>query len=210
MKLTWDIIKNYMYKRYGQQSGTMIIHAGALGWILSSLAQITAVIFNDKIPKEQKKFLIPQEIADGIVNVFSYYLITKTIKDIGGKLVKTGKWSNKAIRDFVKDKAKMGDIKTDLEEQFKGNETFHNVVYNPFKNGVDMITTTIGSVLSCNFITPYLRNIVGAKEQQKALAQDKARNAAISPYTPVLPSQNRVSMDAYRAKITQSSGAMKV
>lgn len=204
MKLSWNIIKNYMYKQYGQHSGTMIIHAGALGWVLSSLAQITAVIMNDEIPDDQKKFLIPQEIADAAVNVLSYYLITKTFKDIGGKLVKTGKWSNKAIRDFVKDKANMGNIATNLEKQFEGNEVFYKK-YSPFKNGVDMITTTIGSVLSCNFITPYLRNIFGARQQKKSIELDKAKNPTMYPVSPKLPAQNRFTIDDYKSKVNLSS-----
>ena len=209
----WNSIKNSMYKQYGQNSGKMIIHAGAAAWFLSSLAQITAVVFNDKIPSEQKKFLIPQEIADAAVNVVSFYLITSAIKNLGSKLVKTGKWSNKGIRDFVGQKVKMGDMKTDLSEKFKGNEEFYKV-YSPFNNGIDMITTTIGSVISCNIITPYARNYFGARQQKLSIAQDKMKNnntSAMIPTSPILPAQNRFGIDDYRAKVmSASTGLIKV
>ena len=68
--------KTTLYKNYGENPGNMLVHTGVLGWILSSLAQVSAVVFNDQIPKEQKSFLIPQEIADAAVNIISFYVIT--------------------------------------------------------------------------------------------------------------------------------------
>ena len=67
--------KNMMYKNYGENPGTMLVHTGVLGWILSAMAQVSAVVFNDKISKEQKSFLIPQEIADAAINIISFYVI---------------------------------------------------------------------------------------------------------------------------------------
>lgn len=57
----FDEFKTVIYKNYGENPGKMLVHTGVLGWILSSLAQIAAVVFNDKISKEQKVFLIPQD-----------------------------------------------------------------------------------------------------------------------------------------------------
>ena len=105
--------KDTVLKKYGEQPGTMLVHTGVLGWILSSLAQVAAVAFNDKIPAEQKVFLIPQEIADAATNIISFYAVTQSLKSLGSKLVKTGKLKNVKISKFLDsvdglDKSKIG------------------------------------------------------------------------------------------------------
>ena len=171
----WGGLKNYIYKKYGQESGKMLVHAGVITWITSSLSQVVAIVINDKIPPEQKKFLIPQEIADGAINVLTFYIITNSMKNIAGKLTSTGKWSTKAIRDFVKKNApeiKMGDLSTNLGKTFKENKEFHDS-YDQFKGGVDMISATVGSVVSCNAITPVIRNYIGAKQQKQSIERER-------------------------------------
>ena len=34
----WNGFKNYIYKNYGENPGSMLVHTGVLGWILSSMA----------------------------------------------------------------------------------------------------------------------------------------------------------------------------
>lgn len=168
----WGGIKNYIYKHYGQESGKMLVHAGLITWVTSSLAQIVAVAMNDKIPPEQKKFIIPQEIADGVLNVAAFYLVTNTAKNVAVRLVSSGKWSTKGIRDFVQKHApetKMGDLSTNLSVKFKENEEFHNC-YDKFKGGMEMIAAVSGSVIASNVVTPVIRNAWGAKKQKESLA----------------------------------------
>lgn len=178
-RLSWDGIKNYIYKHYGQESGKMIVHAGVITWIASSLSQVFAIVINDKIPSDQKKFLIPQEIADGALNVITFYLVTNTMKNISGKLVSTGKWSTKAIRNFIaknplaKD-IKMGDMSTNLVKNFKEDKEFHDC-YDKFKGGMDMMAATIGSVVSCNVFTPVIRNSWGASQQKNSIAREQRK-----------------------------------
>lgn len=216
----WTHLKNDMYQCYGKDSGKMLVHAGVVGWITSALAQIAAVVFNDKIPSDQKKFLVPQEIADAAFNIASFYIITNSAKDIGKMLVSTGKWSNQAIRNFVKENAKkinindikMGDTSTNLEKTFKDrgeiSEEFYKI-YSPFKNGVDMITTAVGSVISCNIVTPILRNKFASKHQKDAIAREKTNLAPID--RPALPAQNRIGMEKYVANnIYPSSASLKI
>lgn len=172
----WNGLKNYLYKHYGQESGKLIVHTGLITWTMATLAQVGAIVFNDKIPKEQKKFLIPQEIADGALNIVAFYTITNTLKTLGTRLVSTGKWSNASIRNFIKNNSpkdiKMGEITTNLAKTYKGNEDFYKA-YSPFKNGVDMIATTVGSVVSCNAATPFIRNYYGAWQQKRSLERER-------------------------------------
>lgn len=212
----WQTLKNKILTEYSKDAGKMIVHAGALSWFLSSLAQVSVIVFNDKIPPEQKKFLIPQEIADAAVNVASFYLVTKAFKDIGQKLVSTGKWSNKAIKNFVQGKnIKLGDYSINLEETFKKSEDFHKI-YQPFKNGVAMITTTIGSIISSNIITPIARNKFGANRQKAYLADEKDKRDTMIPAPIVLPAQNRLGMDDYKKQVNlnapqvNTNGVMKI
>ena len=177
LKTLWDGTKNYIYKHYGQESGKMIVHAGVITWITSSASQVFAIALNKKVPEDQKKFLIPQEIADGALNVLAFYLMTNSMKNISSKLISSGKWSTKNIRTFVHKNApelesKMGDLSTNLGEKFKDNDEFHKC-YDQFKGGADMIAACVGSVVSCNAITPFLRNSIGARQQKQSIEREK-------------------------------------
>ena len=50
----------WVYNKFKKNTATTLVVTGTIGWALSSLAQIGAVIINPKIPKEQKSFLVPQ------------------------------------------------------------------------------------------------------------------------------------------------------
>ena len=160
-----------MLKNYGENPGTMLVHTGTLGWILSSLAQVGAVVFNDKITPEQKSFLIPQEIADAAINILSFYMITNSLKSFGAKLVSTGKLRTKRIRNFLEKNDLMhrvGKLDFNVAEQ----ENFAPLAdsYKSFKNGVDVVTSTVGSIISCNILTPILRNEYASRKQKQTIA----------------------------------------
>ncbi len=63
-----------------KDASKMLIWTGVAGWTLSSLAQVGAVLFNNKISNEKKSFLVPQEMADAAVNIGSFFLITQAAK----------------------------------------------------------------------------------------------------------------------------------
>ncbi len=162
--------KNYLYKNYGENPGTMLVHTGALGWVLSSLAQIFAVAVNDKITVEQKSFLIPQEIADAAINILSFYIVTSSVKNLSTKLVQTGKLTTKAIKTQLEHlgvaKEKIGSFDFNIGKLKEVPKD-----YKSFKNGVEVIASTLGSIASCNIITPILRNEYAAKRQKQIVAK---------------------------------------
>ena len=180
-------LKNTIASNYTNNTGKVLIHAGIIGWALSSLAQITAIVMNDKLPKEQKLFMIPQEFADACVNIASFYLVTSTFKSVASKLVNQGKWVPKKVADF-------------LQQRFAsqiGKETFDVVrdanlpdnllkSFNGWSCGVDFIAATVGSVISCNIITPVLRNLYASKRQQYEITKMKnlsnPENNLYNPY----------------------------
>lgn len=183
---------------YSKDVGKSLIHWGSVGWVFSSLAQIFAIAINKNIEKKEKKFLIPQEMADGAVNVGLYYTITQAIKSLGDSFVESGSFIKKdtadflnnlsvkkmPINDFVKN---WGSIST-IIEQVKSKKTFpgveesviKNIVSNidnvsdsfgRWKNGVGTVFTIAASVLACNVITPYCRNKIASNFQQHHIAK---------------------------------------
>lgn len=92
---------NGMFKNYSGDSGKMLIHMGALGWVFSSLAQIGVVATDKKISKKDKKFLVPQEICDGTTNVALYYTVSKLIKGSGDFLINQGQLLTDDIVKFL-------------------------------------------------------------------------------------------------------------
>lgn len=198
--------KTALYKNYGENPGKMLVHTGVLGWILSSLAQVSAVVFNDKISVEQKSFLIPQEIADAGVNILSFYLITSSFKGVASKLVSTGKLTTKPIKDILektKDFKNIGNISFNIEKDLKNFQDIKSE-YRSFKNGVDVIASVVGSVISCNIVTPIVRNQYAAKKQKQAIAKMKAME-------PKTVSPKGISIEDYqKLSAMKYSGSLKI
>lgn len=166
--------KTTMYKNYGENPGKMLVHTGVLGWVLSSLAQISAIVFNDKISPEQKSFLIPQEAADAAVNIISFYAITSSFKRVASKLVSTGKLISKPVKEYLNNlgiKQQIGKLNFNIEKDLQANFDDIKSEYRSFKNGVDIIASVTGSVISCNLLTPVVRNSYAAKKQKQAIAR---------------------------------------
>ena len=125
-------INNWIAEQYGDKPANMLIHTGIIGWALSSLAQTAAILTNEKIPTEQKMYLIPQELSDAGVNIASFYVMEN------------------------------GNLTPELADSFKS-----------FKTGMDVIATTVGSILSCNIITPIIRNEIATHNQRYSISKYK-------------------------------------
>ncbi len=169
--------KNYLYKNYGESPGKMLVHTGVLGWILSSAAQVFAVVINDKIPPKEKMFLIPQEFADAAVNILSFYIVTNSFTSVGNKLVKSGKLLTPKLKKYVDEKKikDLGKITTDISQGMTGDVRDD---FMKFKGGVSIIFSTLGSILSCNIITPLLRNQYAARKQKEIMAMKDGKSPA--------------------------------
>lgn len=175
--------KNLIAKHYGDAPGKMLVHTGVIGWLLSSAAQVCAIVINDKIPKEQKMYLIPQEIADALVNIVSFYAITQTFTSTALKLVNSGRWLPKSVKNFLEYKGlgdKLGKKGFDIVKSGALSPSAKKR-FDLFKNGVDVIATTIGSILSCNIVTPIIRNEIAAKRQKDSISKMGPNGANLSP-----------------------------
>lgn len=169
----FENFKVNFFKRYGTQPGKMLIHTGIIGWVMSSLAQISAIIINDKIPKEQKMFMIPQEFADALINIASFYAVTRSMTGVANKAVKCGKLLPKSIKDYIIKSnlgKNLGKYNLDIGKHLRLPRNIKDE-YLEFKNGIDVTATLIGSIVSCNIITPILRNIYASHRQKHNIAK---------------------------------------
>lgn len=189
----FENFKVNFFKRYGTQPGKMLIHTGIIGWVMSSLAQISAIIINDKIPKEQKMFMIPQEFADALINIASFYAVTRSMTGVANNAVKCGKLLPKSIKDYIIKSnlgKNLGKYNLDIGKHLRLPRNIKDE-YLEFKNGIDVTATLIGSIVSCNIITPILRNIYASHRQKHNIAKmntpkDPARpQSKYSKYSPL-------------------------
>jgi len=175
-------ILNHIYKVYAshKEADKMLIHTGAIGWALSSAAQIFGIVINDKIPKEQKMFLIPQEFADAFVNILAFYTVTQTLASFANKLITTGKIIPENVKKVLvkqgfADRIGKFDFNISKHAKLTGNPS---KTYTGFKIGAGVIAMTLGSVISCNIITPLLRNKYASHRQQQNIAKLNNPNPA--------------------------------
>lgn len=208
-----------VYKNFAGSPGKLLLYTGTIGWILSSLGQLFAIAINDKIPNDQKKFLIPQEMADAAVNIASFFALTLSVTKFGEHLVKSGKLSTPAIRKHLtklgldsKAGTKGFDI-TKLPEMQELNPKFNKEFqgdYYKFADGVSFVSSTIGSIISCNIITPILRNKFASARQKEAIKRDKMdKEPVLIPDSPVLPTHNKPDNDK-RVKLASVNVAPRI
>ena len=195
-------VTQYMFDHYSKDNGALLVHLGALGWVLGSAAQIGVVLGDKSIDKEQKRFLLPQEGADAVVNIGMYYSICELIKRGADKLVEKGALltddvakaisqiatannQNLDLKDwkkiFTKEELKknltkllsepesLDSIKNlSIDEKAKAKELAKAALESleGHKDNVGVIAAIAASVLACNIVTPYVRNIVASKIQK--------------------------------------------
>jgi len=208
-------ITNKSYEKLAPNLGDMLLVTGALGWVLSSIAQATVVVFNKKISDDQKKFLIPQELADAGVNILSFIVLTRSCQKFGERLVEKGKLATPKIREFLEKNQLTSKIGTSIKEIVNDKEelkpfSVEKEILNPknqiekglkkhyynFCDGVIFISSTIGSIISCNIITPILRNKFASARQKEAIQREKTHKEPIFlPDSPVLPAYNKPGND---------------
>lgn len=180
-------LKTKIWKNVVNNPGDTLMHTGAIGWAASSLAQITGMLFNDDIDSNKKKFLIPQEFADAVGNIALYYIVTVSIKDNVEKLFENGKIRFKDVMKQFRDDKEKDLIKCEIEDLFKSGKVIEKLgeaveskkIYAAHKNGASVLATLIASVISCNILTPYIRNFYGAYYYDKAKERSIALNTKL-------------------------------
>lgn len=165
-----------------ENPGSMLMHTGALGWAASSAAQITGMLFNDNIDTNKKKFLIPQEFADAAGNIALYYAVTLVLKRTVEDMFEFGRVRLAQVDRALEERAKC--LGCNVRDLFNENKSMSKIleslpdakaVFDKHKKGASLIATLIASVISCNILTPYFRNITASKLQK--LNKENTANA---------------------------------
>jgi len=186
----------WVYQTFKKDTSKMLIVTGTVGWALSSLAQIMAILVNPEISKEKKSFLIPQEFMDAVVNICAFFGITMFTKKTVSRLFSTGKFAPQAVRDYLnknKDlyKDKIGKMSFDLDTVLKSDNKFPKESYYSNKNYVTTACTIGASILSCNIVTPLIRNAT-ASRVQKTYIDMKKNPEKYNTYSPRVSANMRV------------------
>lgn len=165
--------KKILYEKFSEGGGNMLIFMGALGWFTAAVAQVVALNINKKIPKDEKGFLIKQEVADGAVNCGMYLGFTKLVQTCVNWGLEKGKITSDTIKPLVEKTAK--EKRIDLTKHFE-KSNISNLLkdkadnlakFKKFKNGVDIFTNLLASVFACNIVTPLARNFIAGKWVKK-------------------------------------------
>lgn len=160
-------ILEWVAKNFSKDTSKMLIWTGVAGWTLSSLAQVCAVLFNSKISREQKAFLVPQEMADAAVNIASFFIITMTAKKLATRLFTSGKFAPQSVRNYLK-KNNISTKNLDLE-LIQDNKNFPIENYKACKNFGTTLATIGAGVVSSNIVTPIIRNSMASRMQRTYL-----------------------------------------
>lgn len=171
-------ILNFISEHFRKDASKMLIWTGVAGWTLSSLAQIGAVLFNSKISDEKKSFLIPQELADAIVNIGGFFLITQFTKNLTGKLFSTGKFAPKKVLNYLEknnliSKHKIGKLDTNLDLLLKKAPKNIENEYFACKDFGKTVATIGAGIFATNIVTPVIRNNMAAKIQKNYMDAKK-------------------------------------
>lgn len=173
-----DMHPNFIVKRLNKlatavangKMGDLLIVTSAIGWLASSLAQIAGIAFNKTYSKEQKKYMITQELADALTNIGLYCSITKSCTWLSSKLVSSGKLTTKGISEFLDKHGKagrLGDFSFDVPSTIKEFDSDGKIKgkYDSLKNAADSVAALVGGVISSNIITPFVRNEIASYRQ---------------------------------------------
>ncbi len=179
MKNPLTPILNYISRNFSKDPSKMLIVTGVMGWTLSSVAQIGAILINPKISKEKKSFLIPQEFADALVNIGMFFLFTQVAKKTVSKLFTTGKFKTASTKKFIEQnqnlfKDKIGKLDFNIESilpKDKGN-LYSN--YKLTKAFAETVATVGAGVISSNIITPIVRNEMASAMQKNYINYKKS------------------------------------
>jgi len=172
LKYLKDLVQHrfeWIYESFTDDKSKMLIFTGTLGWILSSAAQVVGIYRNDEISDEKKSFLVPQELIDGAINALSFIGITTIAKRWIEKMASTGKIAPLSVRNYINRhpelKDNIGKFDFDLEKVLpKNTDIFKS--YKSHKNFTTTMGTLGASVISCNIVTPLIRNAMASRVQK--------------------------------------------
>ena len=233
-------IADFAYKHFAHDMGSFLLVTGIIGWVASCFNQTVAIVVNKKIPNKDKKFLIPQEVADGLVNTILFALFTRSFTKFGEKLVHSGRMATKELANYYKTTkidgktidsligTKVDVLKKNgkiVKKDFNIAEAMAKIdpkeesdfskKYWPFATGVSFAFSTIGAVFSCDLVTPLVRNKIASIRQKSSLQKEQLEQQALLQRTTFQqplkqPEMQKQTLNTYPSKVSQSGAGMKI
>jgi len=136
-------------------NANFLFTTAAIGWILASCAQTFGVVVNKELSKEEKRFLVPQEIADGAANIGLYALVTTNMMKGAEKLCKPGKNG----KPFIGLKNEAGQIL---------DYATHGAEYAKMGRNLKTGAAILGGIISTCILTPIARNAFAGYMKKRA------------------------------------------
>ena len=202
--------KKAIYNAYHENTAKMLIWTGVTGYVLSSAAQLGAILFNNKLDDKTKSFLLPQECMDAGANILTFLSITTLTKSLVTKLHDSGKWLPKSVREYVEKKPeivkKIGKIDFKIADYLpKDSELLKAFKACKAKNAT---YATIGAgIVASSIITPLLRNRTASKVQKNYIAYTKNKENSV---TEIKPESKITKNTGNNMNMYSYSGNMKI
>lgn len=200
MRLLNNLQKGFIGWFDKDNNANFLFITAALGWFLASAAQTFGLAKNKELTKEEKKFLVPQEIMDGTANIGMYALVTTKLMDFAENLAKPNKKGKLPI-NLKNEAGQILDYKDNIKEYAK--------LGNNLKTGAAIL----GGVISTCILTPIVRNAFGAYMKKRS---DKNNPVANTNTTPVDIYGSRTqpyftkTYNMQPSRVYQTSGNLKI
>ena len=186
MRNLFEKVLVYIADKFHEEPSKMLIWTGALGWSLSSAAQIGAILLNPKISNDQKSFLVPQEMADALANIGAFILITQSVKKLTSKMFSTGKILPNSVKEYLNQHGdiytkRVGKVSFDIDKVLPKKGDIRDV-YDSYKSMGETVATVGAGIVATNIITPLIRNRMASSVQKNYLEAKQEMNAGMQPY----------------------------
>lgn len=185
---------DFVYDKFHQNSGAMLLATGIIGTAMSSLAQTGVIITSKKYSPTEKAFMVPQELTECALAIGVIFAITKPTQRLAAKAIKTGKITSKELLNYMKKnklEEKRGKLDFNLSESIKeiitkieksdkfisSSKENRNILlkehkkalqeYNVFSDAASAYATTAATALSVAAVIPVCRNKVASIYQKK-------------------------------------------
>lgn len=112
--------------------------ATVTGFAVSSLGQAWGLSINKEIPTKERKFMVGQELAEGVINIVILFTVSSLFAKFGKGLV-----NNNII--------------------FRKNNPLNSIEKDALAEGFGLATSLTGQALALNVFTPIMRNMLSPK-----------------------------------------------
>lgn len=136
-------------------------------------AQSVAFSLNKEIPEKQRKFMVAQEVAEGVISTSILLMLASGFKAFGEKLVEKAKILPSTLPQELRNPESIKNILT--------QNTQYTEIVKKCKTSVGLATSILGVIAAFNVVTPILRNKIASYFQKKMQGNTETSNKQSQP-----------------------------